>query len=114
MSASQDDWRPLEELLGARGTCGGSPTLDNAMRALTIHLDEPTYTTLVELARRQGVGPERAAEALLAAGAQELAKAHATLERLLARASEVPEDEATRIAREEVAAMRAERRAGRL
>lgn len=84
------------------------------MRSLTIRLDESTYATLTDLARRRGVGPERAAEALLSVSAGDLARAHATLGDLLARPSDVPEEEAVRIAAEEIRAMRAERRAGRL
>lgn len=84
------------------------------MRRLTIQLDEATYAALTDIARRQGVGPTRAAEAMLVARAQDLARAQATFDRLLARPSDVSEREATRIAREEIAAMRAERRAGPL
>lgn len=81
------------------------------MRSLTIQLDEPTYANLIDVARRRGVVPERAAEALLAAGAGDVAKAHATLDALLARPSDVSEEEAERMAHEEIRAMRAERRA---
>lgn len=90
------------------------------MPRISVELDEAAYAQLASEAGAHGVDVETAAQIVLRAHLagvpappEVVARAQETVEELLSRPSDVDEDEAMRIAREEVDAMRAERRARR-